>query len=182
MPPCSSASGPEARCDGQGAAPGRGAAAFDTSVPARQAAESRPAAGAVPATLFQPCSSLIYLANFKSADGFTLENLISGGIDPRCAADLEKLQSRVHCITINNARLLPLAGELSREPQTCLPSRTVFVLYLNKFLSHFQLLPLFFPGFNFPWIHISSVRILLFLFLQEEKKGRRDQTKAFFLL
>lgn len=44
------------------------------------------------------------------------------------------------------------------------PSRTVFVLYLNKFLSHFQLLPLFFPGFNFPWIHISSVRILLFLF------------------
>lgn len=44
------------------------------------------------------------------------------------------------------------------------PSRTVFVLYLNKFLSHFQFLPLFFPGFDFPWVHISSVWILLFLF------------------
>lgn len=178
MPPCSSASGPEARCDGQGAAP-------QLSTPlcpqGRQLRADLLLEPFLP-PCFKPCSSLIYLANFKSADGFTLENLISGGIDPRCAADLEKLQSRVHCITINNARLLPLAGELSREPQTCLPSRTVFVLYLNKFLSHFQLLPLFFPGFNFPWIHISSVRILLFLFLQEEKKGRRDQTKAFFLL
>lgn len=85
-------------------------------MPTRQAAESRLATEAVPATLFKPCSSLIYLANFKSADGFTLENLISGSIDPHCAADLEKLQSRVNCIIINNARPLPLAGEPNRAP------------------------------------------------------------------
>lgn len=35
-----------------------------------------------PELFLPPCSSLIYLANFKSADGFTLENLISGSIDP----------------------------------------------------------------------------------------------------
>lgn len=54
----------------------------------------------------------------------------------------------------------------------------MFVLYLNKFLSHFQFLPLFFPGFDFPWVHISSVRILLFLFLQEERKGKEREEES----
>lgn len=61
-----------AGCDGEGIAPGSGAKALNTSVPAGQAAASRLVAEAVPATSLEPRSSLIYLTNFKSADGFTL--------------------------------------------------------------------------------------------------------------
>lgn len=102
-----------------------------------------------PEPLLPPCSSsLIYLANFKSAGGFTGTIwLVAVSIWVR------ELQRRVNCIPIT---------------QPCLPSRTMLVLWLHKFLSHFQLLPLLLPGFDFPWIHISSVRILLFLFLREE--------------
>lgn len=102
---------PRARGDGKGTAR---AAQPQPLFRAHEAGRrSSRAAEAVAATLFKPCGSLIYLANSKSADGFTLENLISGSIDPHCAADLEKLQSRVNCITITTTCPLPLAGEQS---------------------------------------------------------------------
>lgn len=115
-------------------------------MPTRRADGSSRAAEAVPATSFKPCSSLIYLANSKSADGFTWENLISGSIDPQCAADLEKLQSRVNCITINTACPLPLAGEQSRAPDLLTQQDRVCPLS-QQILVPFSVSPTLLSGF-----------------------------------